>query len=121
MNRIFTNQADADLNQSNNSVINTTEDKNFSLKAQTHTIKTNFKNCIHVFSRSLEELLLLQTKMSTAVKRAYHFIIGRNQKERPGRSYVRKSMKPESKWHPPKEKKKENFSAAANDLTTVIS
>ena len=106
MNRIFANQADADLNQSNNSAINTTEQKSPSLKIQRHTIKTNFKNCIHVFSRSIEELLLLQTKMDTAIKRAYHFIIGRNQKERPGRSYARKSMKPESKWHPPKEKKK---------------
>jgi len=29
-----------------------------------------------------------------------------NQKERPGRSYARKSMKPGSKWQPSKEKKK---------------
>ncbi|MBL0717134.1 MAG: IS4 family transposase [Desulfosarcina sp.] len=120
MNRIFANKADADLNQSNNSVIHTTEDKNFSLKAQIHTIKTNFKNCIHVFSRSLEELLLLQTKMSTAVKRAYHFIIGRNQKERPGRSYVRKSMKPESKWRPPKEKKKKKKISVPPPMTVPM-
>jgi len=106
MNRIFANQADADLNQSNNS-INPTDHKRPSLKAQPSKIKTNFKNCIHVFARSIEELLLLQTKMNTAVKRAYHFIIGRNQKERPGRSYVRKSMKPESKWRSTKKKKKQ--------------
>jgi len=76
MNRIFANQADADLNQSNNSAINATEHESPALKAQMYTIKTNFKNCIHVFSRSIEELLLLQTKMTTVVKRACHFIIG---------------------------------------------
>ena len=108
MNRIFANQADADLNQSNNSInplVNTTEHEPPSLNAQMRKIKTNFKNCIHVFARSIEELLLLQTKMNKAVERVYHFIIARNQKERPGRSYARKSMKPESKWRPTKKKK----------------
>ena len=117
MNRIFANQADADLNQSND---NTTKHESSSLKVQMHTIKTNFKNCIHVFSRSLEELLLLQTKMTTAVKRAYHFIIGRNQKERPGRSYARKSMKPESKWHPSKEKKKKKKISETPPMTVPL-
>ncbi len=107
MNRIFSNQSDADLNQSNSSVVNTADQAHPSLNAQICKIKTNFKNCIHVFARSLEELLLLQTKMNTAVERAYRFIIGRNQKERPGRSYVRKSMKPESKWRPTKKKKEQ--------------
>ncbi len=106
MNRIFANQADIDLNKSNDSVNNATDSKGSFLKAQTHTIKTNFKNCIHVFSRSMEELFLLKTKMDTVIERAYHFILGRNQKERPGRSYIRKSMKPISKWQPSKEKKK---------------
>ena len=53
-------------------------------------------------------------------KRAYHFIIGRNQKERPGRSYVRKSMKPESKWHPPKEKKKKKKISAPPPMTVPV-
>ena len=106
MNRIFANQADSDLNQFNNSLVNTTDHEHLSLKTQEPKIKTNFKNCIRVFERSIEELLLLQTKMNTVVERAYHFIIGRNQKERPGRSYVRKSMQPESKWRPTKKKKK---------------
>ncbi|MBW2570311.1 MAG: IS4 family transposase [Deltaproteobacteria bacterium] len=111
MNRIFANQADSDLNQPNDSTINLTDTKNFSLKSPMHAIKTNFKNCIHVFSRSIEELLLLQTKMSSVVERVYHFIIGRNQKERPGRSYSRKSMRPESKWRPSEKKKKKKISA----------
>ena len=106
MNRIFTNQADEDLNQSNEPVNNAADNKNSFLKTQSDTIKTNFKNCIHVFSRSMEELLLLQTKMNTIIERVYCLIIGRNQKKRPGRSYGRKSMKPISKWQPSKEKKK---------------
>ena len=106
MNRIFTNQADAELNKFNNSAINTADHKNSSFKTQMDMVKTNFKNCTRVFSRSLEELLLLQTRLKSSVERAYNFIIGRNQKERPGRSYVRKSMKPESKWRASKEKKK---------------
>jgi hypothetical protein len=119
MNRIFANQADADLNQSNNSVVNSTDHERPSLKMQGPKIKTNFKNCIHVFERSIEELLLLQTKMKTVVERAYHFIIGRNQKERPGRSYARKSMKPESKWRPTKKKKKSNLDSPPKNCATA--
>jgi hypothetical protein len=70
-------------------------------------IKTNFKNCIQVFSRSMEELFLLETKIATVIDRAYQFIVGRNQKARPDRSYERKSMKPESKWRLSKEKKQQ--------------
>jgi hypothetical protein len=110
MNRIFANKADADLNQSN---CPTADDKSSSLKIQAHTLKINFKNCIQVFSRSMEELLILQTKIKASVERVYKFIIGRNQKERPGRSYTRKSMKPIAKWQPSKEKKKKTQILAA--------
>jgi hypothetical protein len=122
MNRIFANQADTDLNQSNNStnpVVKITDHENPSLNGQMHKIKTNFKNCIHVFARSVEELLLLQTKMNTAVERVYNFIIGRNQKERPGRSYARKSMKPESKWRPTKKKKNKKNQISVTSPITV--
>ena len=103
MNRIFANKAGADLNQPNYPA---TDHKDSSREKQKHILKINFKNCIQVFSRSMEELLLLQTKIKTSVERVYKFIIGRNQKERPGRSYARKSMKPAPKWQPSKEKKK---------------
>ncbi len=105
MNRIFTNKTDIDLNLPINHDIDTKEHGNFTSKTLTHKIKTNFKNCIHVFSRNLEELLLVKTKMNIVIDRTYRFIIGRNQKERPGRSYERKSMKPRSNWRPPKKKK----------------
>jgi hypothetical protein len=124
MNRIFANRADADLNQSNDSIntaVNTTDHERPSLNGQMCKIKTNFKNCIHVFARSIEELLLLQTKINTTVERVYHFIIGRNQKERPGRSYARKSMKPESKWRSTKKKKKKkNEIPAAPSITVPV-
>jgi len=108
MNRIFANQADVDLNYSTNSTVNTTTaNKKPESKTHSHMIKTNFKNCIQVFSRSMEELLLLETKIATVIDRAYQFIVGRNQKARPDRSYERKSMKPESKWRLSKEKKQQ--------------
>ena len=103
MNRIFANKADADLNQANYPAA---DHKDSSREKQKHILKINFKNCIQVFSRSMEELLLLQTKIKASVERVYKFIIGRNQKERPGRSYARKSMKPGPKWQPSKERKK---------------
>ena len=108
MNRIFANQADVDLNYSTNSTVNTTiANKKPESKTHSHMVKTNFKNCIQVFSRSMEELLLLETKIATVIDRAYQFIVGRNQKARPDRSYERKSMKPESKWRLSKEKKQQ--------------
>ena len=106
MNRIFANQADAELNKFNNSATNKADHKKPSFKTQMDTIKTNFKNCTRVFSRSLKELLLLQKRLKNSVERVYNFIIGRNQKERPNRSYIRKSMKPESKWRAAKKTKK---------------
>ena len=108
MNRIFANRSDADLNESNDSSnpsVNPTDHEQPSTTEHTCKIKTNLKNCIHVFTRSIEELLLLHTRIDTAVERAYHFIIRRNQKERPGRSYARKSMRPGTKWYPRKKKK----------------
>ena len=108
MNRIFANQADIDLNLTGGSIkpveghVNS-EQPSSNLKLS--KIKTNFKNCVHIFSRSMEELLLLHTKMKDAVQRAFLFIIGRHQKERPGRSYPRKSMRPVTKWYPSKKKK----------------
>lgn len=104
MNRIFANKADADLNPSINSDNDEKELDDSSLKQQVDKIKANFKNCVHVFSRNMEELLFLKTKMSIIVNRTFRLIIGRNQKERPGRSYERKSMKPNPKWRSPKKK-----------------
>jgi len=109
MNRIFSNQADIDINlnlddRADNTVEGLTESEQPSTNHLMSRIKINFKNCVQVFSRSMEELLLLHTKMKASVERAFLFIIGRHQKERPGRSYPRKSMRPETKWRPSKKK-----------------
>jgi hypothetical protein len=108
MNRIFANQVDIDLNSPDSSF---DQAKNPSISGQPASnqrlsrIKTNFKNCIHVFTRSMEELLLLHSKMKTAVECAFLFIKGCYQKERLGRSYPRKSMRPDTKWHAPRKRK----------------
>jgi hypothetical protein len=107
MNRIFANQADVDLNLTQKTIPPPGETGK-SLVPRTNPmigmVKTNFKNCIHIFSRGIEELLLLKSKMKAAVERTFLFIVGRHQKQRPNRSYPRKSMRPSSKWQPTKKK-----------------
>lgn len=118
MNRIFANQADFDLNQHENlinSIKNQTNLEQASSKVSTARVKVNFKNCIHVFTRSIEELLLLEVKVKTVIEKTFRFIAGQYQKVRPGRSYVRKSMKPESKWRPKKNEKKKQSSTVAKE------
>lgn len=118
MNRIFANQADFDLNQHENlinSIKNQTNLEQASSKVSTSRVKVNFKNCIHVFTRSIEELLLLEVKVKTVIEKTFRFIAGQYQKVRPGRSYVRKSMKPESKWRPKKNEKKKQSSTVAEE------
>jgi hypothetical protein len=111
MNRIFANQSDIELNLSKdeNSTQESTSQGQSSVNHQMSRIKTNFKNCIRVFTRSIEELLLLKNKAKATVERAYLFIIGRHQKERPNRSYPRISMRPPTKFTPTKKKSKKNF------------
>jgi hypothetical protein len=105
MNRIFANKADDDLNLSDSAYTNKDAgipDANQPLSR----LKTNFKSCIHIFTRSMEELLLLHARLKTAVERAFLYILGRHQKERRGRAYRRKSMRPILKWHAPRKRKK---------------
>ena len=107
MNRLFANRADTDLNPSEPST--SMEPRNSSNGAASTAampgLKTNFKNCVRVFERSLEELLLLHARMKGAVQRAFHAIVGQHQRIRPNRSYARRSLRPETKWHPSKDKK----------------
>lgn len=100
MNRLFANQADSEINSVRNSSLSRPSPQG------TQKSRTNFKNCIHVFVRHLEELLTLHAQMDNVVNRAFKSIAGQHQKIRPGRSYPRKSMKPHSKWRPQKMKKK---------------
>lgn len=103
LSRLFANEVDEELN--------TTSARIDTLKASAasrdglSSLKVNFKNCIHVIQRHLETLLALHAKFQAAVQSAYRWIVGRFQRVRPGRSYERKSMKPESKWRPDKNRK----------------
>lgn len=111
MNRIFANQADIDLNLSGGSANQNESDLLSSASPSRQPLprfKINFKSCIQVFTRSIEELVLLNTQMKAVIERAFLFVMGRRQKERPGRSYQRKSMRPETKWRAPRKRKKKN-------------
>lgn len=116
MNRLFANRADSELNQDSE----TTEGgatpgsrNSLAFSNQTEKIKTNFKNCVHVFSRRLEELLFLGARFESLIQRAFEAIVGRHQKVRPNRSYPRRSLKPVSKWMPPKQTKQKRKTASA--------
>ena len=106
MNRLFANRADLDLNGEDPHTPPLESTEQDPSTGDTPRIQTNFKNCIHVLQRSLEELLLLEHTMKTAVQRAFDAIVRQYQTVRPGRSYPRQSLKPECRWRLAKEKRK---------------
>lgn len=109
MNRLFANQADLELNKSDlDTSSHEPTEKGPSTETTRPRIQTNFKNCIHVVARSLEQLLLLQDQMKTAVQRVFATVVSRYQKIRPGRSYPRKTLRPDPRWQVTKKKRKRN-------------
>jgi hypothetical protein len=112
MNRLFANRADTEINPGQTFTPRDSGDRAPSTAAMPGR-KTNFKNCIHVLERSLEELLLLHQRVKGVVQRAFRAIVTRHQRVRPNRSYPRRSMRPETKWHPSKEKKRDQRAAAS--------
>jgi hypothetical protein len=107
MNRLFANRADTELNASvSSSGFEPTPSSTHVLSTTTSPgFRANFKNCVRVFERSLEQLLLLRHRVTEVIQRAFRAIVVRHQRIRPNRSYPRKSMRPETKWRPSKEKK----------------
>jgi Domain of unknown function (DUF4338)/Transposase DDE domain len=99
LNRLFANQADIELNSG--AAFTSSPPGPASPDRQ-----TNFKNCIHVLDRGLEEILFLHQRIGGAVQRLFQTILARHQRLRPNRSFIRRSMRPETKWHPSKEKRK---------------
>ena len=71
MNRLFANRADLDLNGADSHTPPLESTEHDPSTGSTPRIQPNFKNCIHILQRSLEELLLLTTEMQTAVQRAF--------------------------------------------------
>lgn len=122
MSRLFANKADCDLNPADTSNPSNQQDPQSSMPDKTNGVirklKTNFKNCIHVVARNLEELLFLHKRAKTVVQSVFNSIVGQYQRVRPGRSYARKSMRPESKWHPTQTKKKKK-KQSKEQLTTI--
>jgi hypothetical protein len=93
LNRLFANRADIELNAGPAS---TAQPPDHASPAR----RTNFKNCIHVLDRALEEILFLRERITGVVQRLLGTILGRHQRVRPNRSFIRQSMRPETKWHP---------------------
>ena len=108
MNRLFANRANRVLNPEDASSKPRTPGSSIpgAITGGRRTLKSNCKHCLHVFARNLEDLLFLHGRLQTAIHRAFESIVGQYQKVRPGRSYPRTSMKPESKWRPLTKKEK---------------
>ncbi|RLA01632.1 MAG: IS4 family transposase [Gammaproteobacteria bacterium] len=116
MNRLFANQADLELNSSDPTSQCLDSSENNSALGVTPRVQTNFKNCIHVLERNLEELLLLTSRIKTVIHRTFDAIVRRYQRVRPERSFPRKSMKPDPRWQLSSRKKKKLREAAAADI-----
>jgi len=66
---------------------------------ETVSVQVNFKNCLATVSRHLENFMFVPAQSIKQVMDDMVSSISRyHQKLRPGRSYVRKSMKPVGKW-----------------------
>lgn len=100
LNRLFANQADVELHSRGPSSPASSPP---GLRPDTPA-QTNFKNCVHVLDRGLEEILLLHHRIDTVIQRILPTISARHQRPRPNRSFSRRSLRPHTKWHPSKEK-----------------
>jgi hypothetical protein len=104
MNRLFANRADLELNSPPTSPPSHPDPRSDSSPSAQR--KTNFKNCIHVIQRNLEELVLLQYRIQVTVQRTFRAIVSRYQRSRPQRAFPRRSLRPNTKWHSRTENKK---------------
>jgi hypothetical protein len=100
MTRIFANHSDDLLNPDANAHALAPKSASLSEKLQ-----TNFKACVHAFTRNMESLLLFHQHLKTAVRDAFRMMAGRYQRVRAHRNFPRRSMKPISKWQPSGKKK----------------
>jgi len=105
LSRILANQAEGDLNGfallSPSSEQNAPASRPFAVP-----LKVNFKHCLANVSQHLEELLYAASNRITGII-DYMLVSIRavNQKFRSGRKYIRISLKPARKWHPPTKKR----------------
>lgn len=79
-------------------IVNTNDAPERSIDTK-ESIKINFKNCLLIVGRYLENLILAPAQlMNTWIDKALRSISKIKQKVRPGRSYPRISHKPRNKW-----------------------
>jgi hypothetical protein len=115
LNRLFANRADIELNARDNSQLTVGPASNSqSPKPASPVRQTNFKNCIHVLERGIEELLFLHDRIRAVVERIFTTVLGRHQRVRPNRSFIRRSMRPETKWRLSKKKQQAQKAQAAH-------
>jgi len=117
MNRLFANQSDLELNASDPSSPNLESSGENLSSQETRTVRTNFKNCIHVLERNLEQLVLLQARFRTVIQTVFDVVTRRYQAIRPLRSFPRRSMNPDTRWQPSSRKRKKQREAAAAHAT----
>ena len=96
LNRLFANQADIELNPdwapTSGSAPNSSD------------LQTNFKTCTHAVDRCLERIFFPLQQIRAVLTPLLQTIHGRHHRKRPHRSFVRRSMRPVTKWRPSKEK-----------------
>jgi hypothetical protein len=107
LNRLFANHADIELNSGSPS----TSQKFVSGPSPR---KINFKNCIHVLERGIEQILILHQQVHGVIEQLFTAIRSRCQRVRPNRTFIRRSMKPVTNWRPTKEKKQRQKAAEAS-------
>ncbi len=101
LNRIFATKAEEGFYDNNDrSQHNETEESRL-------TFKVNVKNALITLARNLEGLFIRQADLiKTTVNKIMASISLCRQKQRPNRSYTRRSMKPVKKWRPSRSKGK---------------
>lgn len=112
LNRLFANRADAQLNPAQPAALHHSSNL-ISPETAPPPRQTNFKNCIHVLARGLEELLFLHHRLEAVVQRTFQAIVSQYQRRRPGRSYPRRSLRPINKWFTSKEHRQAQKTAAS--------
>jgi hypothetical protein len=106
INRLFANRADREINSDQPEPPTSAAEPAPATTDDAAVRKTNFKNCVHVVARGLEELLLLGCQVKRVVQEVFEAIVKQYQRVRPNRSYPRKSMRPVNKWIQSKENRR---------------
>lgn len=109
LNRLFANRADIELNPD-------WDPHSPGYAAGSPDLQANFKNCTQVVGTGLENMVLAHDQIRHTVTRLLHRICGRHRRIRPHRSFIRRSMRPVSKWRLSKEKRQAQKAKTAPEV-----